>query len=398
MRTLENAADTVEANRGGYNSVVAPFDLMDSFLPAFRAAVVEGNAAGIMCSYSTPPACFRPRCCCPPCCRLLAAIWLLTLIIVLLVVTPDALNGVPTCANEKLTEILREHWQFDGYITSDSGAIRDIYGAHKYNKTAAEATAAALLAGCDINSGSQYSHNVEQAVRGGLINESVVDAALINAFKVRIRLGLFDPPQGQPDYSDPEIVGSPKYHALSADASRQAMTLLSNKGNALPLTPGRKLAVIGANAVTKTLMAGGTGGGLLSAEVVCKGAKNRTDWWCITSPYEAIHALNAEAGGTTTLSAGAAIHGVTNESEMLAAIAAAKAADAVVFVIGGDWKVEHEAMDRSDITLPGNQSVLIRRVRAAVPASTRVVAVMVHGGSMDITEVLDSSDAVLDSF
>ena len=82
----------------------------------------------------------------------------------------------------------------------------------------------------------------------------------------------------------------------------------------------------------------------------------------------------------------------------VSAIAAAKAADAVVFVIGGDWKVEHEAMDRSDITLPGNQSVLIRRVRAAVPASTRVVAVMVHGGSMDITEVLDSSDAVLDSF
>jgi beta-glucosidase-like glycosyl hydrolase len=111
------------------------------------------------------------------------------------------------------------------------------------------------LKGCDINSGSQYSHYVEAAVKAGLVNESVVDAALINAFRVRIRLGLFDPLGGQPDYSDPSIVGSPQHHALSADASRQAMTLLSNNG-ALPLKPGRKLAVIGANAATKTLMAG----------------------------------------------------------------------------------------------------------------------------------------------
>eukprot|EP01047_Picozoa_sp_COSAG01_P065916 COSAG01_NODE_8995_length_2588_cov_2.266096_2_plen_83_part_00 len=63
-------------------------------------------------------------------------------------------------------------------------AIRDIYGAHKFTKTAAEATAAALLAGCDINSGSQYAHYVDEALTAGLVNESMVDAALINAFKV----------------------------------------------------------------------------------------------------------------------------------------------------------------------------------------------------------------------
>jgi|EP01044_Picomonas_judraskeda_P002389 beta-glucosidase-like glycosyl hydrolase len=72
--------------------------------------------------------------------------------------------------------------------------------------------------------------------------------------------GLFDPPEGQPDYSDPSIVGSPKYHKLSLDASRQAMTLLSNRNSTLPLKPGGHLAVIGANAQTRTLMAGGTGG------------------------------------------------------------------------------------------------------------------------------------------
>ena len=72
--------------------------------------------------------------------------------------------------------------------------------------------------------------------------------------------GLFDPPEGQPDYSDPSLVGSKFYHKLSLDASRQAMTLLSNRNNTLPLSPGGRIAVIGANAQTRTLMAGGTGG------------------------------------------------------------------------------------------------------------------------------------------
>ena len=74
--------------------------------------------------------------------------------------------------------------------------------------------------------------------------------------------------KGQPDYSDPQLVGSTKNHALSLDASRQAMTLLYNPRSTLPLTPGKRVAVIGANAETKTLMAGGTGGGLLSAQVL----------------------------------------------------------------------------------------------------------------------------------
>jgi beta-glucosidase-like glycosyl hydrolase len=122
-------------------------------------------------------------------------------------------------------------------------------------------------------------------VQSGMLNISLVDAALENAFKVRIRLGLFDPAAGQPDYG-PELVGSAEHRALSEHASRQAMTLLSNRpaagaaaaagyiyaaappsGGVLPLAKRKKLAVIGPNADTRTLMAGGTGGGLLSAQV-----------------------------------------------------------------------------------------------------------------------------------
>ena len=63
-------------------------------------------------------------------------------------------------ANKKLTKILREHWKFNGYITSDSGAIGDISGAHHYAANATAGTAVALEAGCDINSGRQYGAQV----------------------------------------------------------------------------------------------------------------------------------------------------------------------------------------------------------------------------------------------
>lgn len=89
----------VEANRGGYNDIVTAYDLADAYLPAFRRAVTKGKAAGIMCSY-------------------------------------NAINGVPTCASQPLNSLLRDTWGFDGYITSDSGSIADISGAHHYVKTA----------------------------------------------------------------------------------------------------------------------------------------------------------------------------------------------------------------------------------------------------------------------
>jgi beta-glucosidase-like glycosyl hydrolase len=141
----------------------------------------------------------------------------------------NAINSIPTCASTQLTTILRDIWGFDGYITSDSGAIRDIYASHKYVKTAEEATALALKAGCDINSGGVYSGNVAKAVSSGLLNESLVDEALKRAFKVRMRLGLFDPVKKVPaSYSPtPDQVGSAANHQLSYEVRPVSMRLVS---------------------------------------------------------------------------------------------------------------------------------------------------------------------------
>ena len=260
------------------------------------------------------------------------------------------------CANDKLTQVLRGTFGFNGYVTSDTGAIGAIAGAHRmYNHSAAAAVAAALTAGCDINSGNQYTRNIVHAVQSGLLKEAVVDAALINAFTVRIRLGLFDPAYDQPKFI-PEQVNSLTYQKLSLDASRQAMTLLSNRATVsrlsgggesrsasasssnggrkvLPLSRGSRLAVIGPLSDTKSLMVGGTGAVMDSAQIVCKGAKDHDDWSCVESPYEAIAAING-AATLTTLSTGASIHPENEQNSTLSqmmtqAVAAAQSADAV---------------------------------------------------------------------
>ena len=216
-----------------------------------------------------------------------------------------------------------------------------------------------------------------------------------------VRLGLFDPEEDQPKF-EPDLVGSVKYQALSQDASLQAMTLLSNRHAAapaaadamgvLPLRTGKRIAVIGPASNTRTLMVGGTGAVLDSAEIVCKNATDSDDWFCVQSPFEAIAAINGNA--STTLSIGASIHpekeaNASSLAQMMAeAIAAAEAADAVVFVIGDDWGTEHEGMDRTTIELPGNQAELVSNVAAAVRGGVPLVSTSTALGALCLSTMV----------
>jgi len=357
------AAYSVEAHRNSFNAKISAFDLADSYLPAFRRAVLKGKAAGIMCSY-------------------------------------NAINGVPTCASKPLNELLRSTWGFDGYITSDSGAIADIYTSHHYAADGAHAAALAIEAGIDINSGHVYSSSLGTAMADGLVKEELVDAALRRAFRVRMRLGLFDPPQSQPyEHFGPEAVGSTSHHELSLQASRQSLVLLQNNASALPFPRGVRIAVIGPNSLTKALLVGGTGGcgkgTCLSAQVVCKNATSSSDWYCVSSILESV--TKANIGGTVSFVQGAEIHSPFNKTAAEEAVVAAKAADVVLFVLGGDWQTDHEAMDRSDILLPGGQSELVETVMNAV-GNKRSAAVLVHGGAMDISSVVSHVGGIVDAF
>ena len=135
---------------------------------------------------------------------------------------------------------------YSGYITSDSDACADIYKSHHYVQDADHAVASCLAGGTDINSGGTYSHNLASSIAKNITKIADARAALHNAFKVRFRLGLFDPHVDNKNKQIPtSVIGSDAHHAASALTARQSMILLKNDGATLPLTPGGKIAVIG---------------------------------------------------------------------------------------------------------------------------------------------------------
>ena len=201
-----------EPMRHGFSAQVSPQDLEATYLPAFRATLVDGHADSTMCAY-------------------------------------NAVNGVPSCASPFLLQkTLREEWGFHGYVTSDCGAVADIATGHHYTPDIEHASALAVKAGTDTTCGNEYVTLVK-AVQQGLISEKEIDRAVKRLFTARMRLGMFDPPGDVPFNKIPmSQVNSPAHRQLALRAARESMVLLKNNG-ILPLKPSVKtIAVIGPNA------------------------------------------------------------------------------------------------------------------------------------------------------
>lgn len=192
---------------------VSDYDLHETYLPAFKASVVNAGVFSIMCAYNS----FRGNAC---------------------------------CSNDPLlNEILRDRWGFKGYVVSDCGAIQDIYEYHKQAKDASDAAAKALLAGTDLNCGDTYDH-LTDAIKKGLVSEAAIDTSVKRLFTARIKLGMFDPPSMVP-YSkiNMSIVDSKLHQELALKAAEESIVLLRNDKTILPLKMDIKsIAVIGPNA------------------------------------------------------------------------------------------------------------------------------------------------------
>ena len=201
-----------EPGRHGFDVHPSPFDLEDTYLPAFRAAITEASAYSIMCAY-------------------------------------NALNGVPACASKALLQdYLHTAWKFKGFVVSDCDAIDDVRRGHKYSPDNAHASAVSVLAGTDLDCGSAYK-DLGVAVQQGLLKEADLDAALVRLFTARMRLGMFDP-AGSVPYSKltQRDIDSPEHRALALRAARESMVLLRNRAGILPLSKQTRVAVIGPTA------------------------------------------------------------------------------------------------------------------------------------------------------
>jgi beta-glucosidase len=194
-----------EPGRHGFDVDVSAHDLEDTYLPAFRAAIVEGHAGSIMCAY-------------------------------------NAIHGVPVCALPWLLgERLRNDWGFQGFVVSDCDAVDDMTMFHHYRKDNAGSSASALRAGTDLDCGSAYA-GLGDALADGRIGEHDLDVAATRLFAARYRLGMFDAsapaPRDNPDAN----------RVLALRAAGESMVLLKNRANTLPLKPGGRIAVVGPNA------------------------------------------------------------------------------------------------------------------------------------------------------
>ncbi|CAI5742673.1 unnamed protein product [Hyaloperonospora brassicae] len=336
-------------DRRAFDAVVSRYDLADTYLPAFRAAIGQGQAKGVMCAY-------------------------------------NSVNGVPMCANEKLnTQLLRRALGFDGYITSDSGAIEGIFRHAHYTTSLCEAGRLAILSGTDINSGRVYERCLADLVTSGRLPEDVVDDALRRTLKLRFELGLFDPIDDQPYWHvRPSEVNTAASKQLSLDLTRKSLVLLQNHGNVLPLRKGTKVAVIGPHARAKRALLGNYLGQICHGDYLEVG--------CVQTLLEAIGAANGRAN--TVYAQGSGIND-TSTAHFDHAEAVAREADAVVLCLGIDTSIEREAGDRENIDVPDIQMQLLKRVRRA---GKPTVVVLLNGGVLGAEELILHTDSVLEAF
>ena len=240
-----------EPERHRFDAAATERDLRETYLPAFRATVMEARAASVMCAYNRT-------------------------------------NGEPCCANTRLLgDILRGEWGFNGYVVSDCGAIDDIYKRHNFSKTAEEASALAVKRGTDIECGDSYKALIA-AVKQGLISEAEIDRALKRLFEARFRLGMFDPPGIVPYSRIPFSANDTSEHRqLALQAARESIVLLKNENNTLPLRKDLKsIAVIGPNADDVPVLLGNYNGQPSRATTPLAGIRQR-----VSSETKVLYAL-----------------------------------------------------------------------------------------------------------
>jgi beta-glucosidase len=351
-----------EEPRYGFNSAVSARDLQATYLPAFKACVVEGKAASVMSAY-------------------------------------NSLNGVPCSANPwLLQDLLRGEWGFDGYVVGDCGAVAYLYYAHGAVNSQEDAAGLAVRSGVDLECGCTYGipcffSFLKLAVMHNKVTIEDLKQSVRRLFTARFGLGMFDPPEQVPYAQIPySVVDSPEHREAALETARQCLVLLKNENDALPLDSDsiQRLAVIGPNADDTLVLAGNYMGE--PAEPV--------------SVLAGIRAL-APAGMDVHYALGCHITEGTDAGIAIAA-QAAKESQAAVVVLGLSQQLEGEEGqtegnpsgvasqgDRTTLDLPPIQEKLLKAVFAT---GTPVILVLLNGSAVAVNWADENVPAILEAW
>ena len=336
--------------------------LRNLYLPPFKAAI-EAGAGTVMCSF-------------------------------------NAINGVPGCANNYLeTDVLKKEWGFDGFIESDYTAVAELRVCppktpdsgscgHGVAADGPDAAALALNAGTDSEMVSTFIRDYgTQLLADGRISQTRIDDAVRRILRVKFRAGLFENPYVDPALTESKLL-QPDAIAAAREAAGRSMVLLKNDAGALPLTPGKKIAVIGPLGDNQHDMLGPWWGNGQDSDAV--------------TVYAGIKAVNEN----TTFTQGCTIADKEppnntpadecgSSAGFKAAVKAAKKSDVVVLALGESRGQSAEAAARSEIDLPGLQEELI----AAVAATGKpFVVVLFNGRPLTLDGVVGPSPAILEAW
>ncbi len=339
-----------EDGRKKFNAEPPIKDLYETYLPAFKTMITEGNAEIVMCAYSL-------------------------------------LYGKPCCGSGfLLTEILKEDWGFDGHIVTDCSAIGGFHTEAKVTDTPEESAAMAIKNGIDMNCGGMFKY-LPGAIEQGLIKESIIDERLRNVLKSRFKLGLFDSPGLNPyDTLAAKHVNTNEARNLAREAAAKTVVLAKNKNNVLPLDKNaREYYLVGPSAANLDVLLGTYYGTNNDMKTLLEG-------------------INEKISLGTTLEYK---YGFLPDQESVSPLhwwhmTQMNTADAILVCAGLSGQMEGEEGetiltpnngDRSDIMLPQSQINFIKRVSEY--GDKPIVLIITGGSPVALGELEDIVDAVL---
>ena len=369
-----------EYNRHSFNLELLPErDLWETYLPAFKALVQEGDVQEVMCAY-------------------------------------HRFDGEPCCGNSRLlNDILRKEWRFKGLVTSDCWAINDFFNPsnHGTSKTKEDAVATAVIAGTDVECGGTY-RSLTDAVAQGKITEEKINESLLRLLKARFELGDFDS-EGLVPWKKigEEVIASKEHHQIALDAARRSIVLLQNKQDILPLAKTTKVAVIGPNANDSVMMWGNYNGFPRHTVTILEGIKQKGNVIGHMKACDLVENMGRQPrrnnegpardyGHDDALQIKTDDATKTTNEDILNCV---KDADVVVFVGGISPRLEGEEMrvtlpgfrggDRTSIELPQMQRDVLKLLH---DAGKKVVFVNCSGSAMALVPETTTCDAIVQAW
>ena len=369
-----------EWNRHQFNLENLPErDLWETYLPAFKALVQEGDVQEVMCAY-------------------------------------HRFDGEPCCGSSRLlTDILRKEWGFKGLVASDCWAVDDFWkkNNHGTSDSKESAIATAVIAGTDVECGGTF-HSLTDAIEQGKITEEKINESVLRLLKARFELGDFDSEDLVPwQKIGPEVIACDEHHQIALEAARKSVVLLQNKQNILPLAKDTKVAVIGPNANDSVMMWGNYNGFPRHTETILEGIRKKGNVIGYMKGCELVQRAprsqqRNDDGPAMDYGHDAALQVKTDDAAGTSAedvLNCVKDADVVVFVGGISPRVEGEEMrvtlpgfrggDRTSIELPQIQRDMLKLLH---DSGKKIVFVNCSGSAVALVPETETCDAIVQAW